>query len=418
MEQQEKYIYQAKLSGAFTPSAPVNRLDLFSGRKAQLDRVLNAIFQRGQHAVIYGERGVGKTSLANIISDWLKSLEKHNYQVVRYNCAATSTFDSIWQGVFRELSFVRNFQAAGFTNQPNQAAAVPMSMLVPTTIGSEDVRFLLQQVGSHAIVVIDEFDRVNDKGASSLLADTIKSLSDHSIDATLVIIGVADSIDDLIAEHRSIERAIVQIQMPRMSDDEVLQIIDKGFERAGMTIDNAVRIHISALSQGLPHNAHELSLFAGYAAIENDRTNVEFSDIQAAIKSAVENAQQTIVSTYTRAVSSPHQNIYKEVLLAAALASTDELGYFAAADLKGPLSVITEKRYGIDGYMRHLREFCSEQRGRILEQKGERRRFRFRFRDSIMEPFVIMRGIKEGLISEESVVELEQQATRTLQSPV
>src|SRR5580692_6075413 len=100
MEQQEKYFYQAKLSGAFTPSAPVNRLDLFSGRKAQLDRVLNVIFQRGQHAVIYGERGVGKTSLANIISDWLKSLEQHNYQVVRYNCAATSTFDSIWQGVF------------------------------------------------------------------------------------------------------------------------------------------------------------------------------------------------------------------------------------------------------------------------------------------------------------------------------
>jgi len=28
MEQQEKYFYQAKLSGAFTPSAPVNRLDL------------------------------------------------------------------------------------------------------------------------------------------------------------------------------------------------------------------------------------------------------------------------------------------------------------------------------------------------------------------------------------------------------
>jgi len=280
------------------------------------------------------------------------------------------------------------------------------------------VRFLLQQVGRHPIVVIDEFDRVKDQAASTLVADTIKSLSDHSVDATLIIIGVADSIDDLIAEHRSIERAIVQIQMPRMSDDEVLQIIDKGFQRAEMTVENSVRIHISALSQGLPHNAHELSLCAGFSAIENDRTNVEFSDIQAAIKSAVENAQQTIVSTYTRAVSSPHQNIYKEVLLAAALARTDELGYFAAADLKEPLRVVTAKRYGIDGYMRHLREFCSEQRGKILEQKGERRRFRFRFRDSIMEPFVIMRGIKERLISEESVVELEQQATRTLQSPV
>src|SRR5580692_6398479 len=107
MEQQEKYFYQAKLSGAFTPSAPVNRLDLFSGRKAQLDRVTDVIFQRGQHAVIYGERGVGKTSLANVLADWLRALEKHNYQVVRQNCSAVSNFNSIWQGVFRELAHKR-----------------------------------------------------------------------------------------------------------------------------------------------------------------------------------------------------------------------------------------------------------------------------------------------------------------------
>lgn len=411
MDQQEVYEREARLSALFTPSAPITRRDLFSGRKQQLDRVLNAIFQRGQHVVIYGERGVGKTSLANVIADWLKGLQKHNYQIVRYNCAATSTFDSIWHGLFREISFVRNIQAVGFGQTEESPARAPMDFLLPERVSSEDVRFLLQQVGSSIIIVIDEFDRVKDKAISGILADTIKSLSDHSVDATLIIIGVADSIDDLIAEHRSVERAIVQIQMPRMSDEELGKIVDTGFSRAEMQIEPEVREHIAALSQGLPHNTHELALEAGNSAVHCDRLLVKKSDLDSAIKSAVSNAQQTIVSTYHKAISSPHQNLYKEVLLAAALATTDELGYFAAGDLRRPLALITKKQYGIDSYMRHLREFCTEQRGEVLEQRGARRRFRFRFKDSIMEPFVIMRGIKDNLINEESVVKLERQRT-------
>jgi hypothetical protein len=38
----------------------------------------------------------------------------------------------------------------------------------------------------------------------------IKVLSDNSVPATLVLVGVADSVDALIVEHQSIERALVQ----------------------------------------------------------------------------------------------------------------------------------------------------------------------------------------------------------------
>lgn len=386
----------------------MSQKDLFSGRGKELSRVLDAIFQRGQHVVIYGERGVGKTSLANVISDWLAILEKHNYQLVRYNCAAGSTFQSIWTGIFRELSFVQNLQPAGF-GAAEQIKSSPMSLLLPENVSSEDVRFLLQRVQTSTIIVIDEYDRVQDEGTSKLLADTIKSLSDHSVDTTLIIIGVADSVDELILEHRSIERAIVQIQMPRMSDVELMEILDKGFEMVKMPIDSEAKLHITALSQGLPHNTHELALHAGYAAVDDDRMKIESVDLDKAICASVDNARQTIVSTYHRATSSPQKNIFREVLLAAALAPTDELGYFAAGDLRQPLQLITKRAYSIDGYMRHLNDFCSEERGMILEKKGERRKYRFRFSDSIMEPFVVMKGIKDDMISEDVVVKMELQ---------
>ena len=44
---------------AFSPGAPIDELDLLAGRTAQIDRMLDTVAQRGQHAILYGERGVG-----------------------------------------------------------------------------------------------------------------------------------------------------------------------------------------------------------------------------------------------------------------------------------------------------------------------------------------------------------------------
>jgi Cdc6-like AAA superfamily ATPase len=399
----EKLRHRAALSSAFSPSAPVSSLDLFSGRTSELERAEDAVLQRGRHVAIYGERGVGKTSLANVLPARLQYLAEINYQVVRHNCSSASTFNSMWEGVFRELSFKRN--SDGFIEP---SAPIPLSSYLQADAGPEDVRFLLQQTGISTVIIFDEFDRIpKDDATSGLLADTIKSLSDHAVNATLVIIGVADSIDDLIADHKSIERALVQIQMPRMSENELLWIIEKGFKQAEMEIEYEARCQIAALSQGLPHNVHELGLLTGLATLESGNLKANNSDVETAIKQAVRNAQQTTVASYCQAVDSPHENMYKEILLAAALAKTNDLGYFSTGDLRKPLAVITKRNYGIDAYMRHLNSFCEDSRGRVLEKTGEKRRYRFRFSQPIMAPYVIMRGIAEGLIKKEDVVEIE-----------
>lgn len=409
MDHDEKLTRKVRAAEIFTPNAPINRKDLFAGRTEQVEKLLNAIFQRGQHAIVYGERGVGKTSLANIITDWMSALQKYNYQMVKTNGAANSTFNSIWHGIMRELSIVQTDIEPGFSVKEHKKGT-PLDDLLPENVQSEDVRFALQQLGSSTIIVIDEFDRVSDKSVSSLTADTIKSLSDHSVATTIVIIGVSDSIDGLISEHKSIERAIVQIHMQRMSSDEMLQIVDNGLAILEMEIDPEAKTRIVALSQGLPFHTHALALYSVRSAIDRDRLRIEIGDVEAAIKEAVNCTQQSIVSAYQRAVSSPHQNHYKEVLLAAALAPTDDLGYFAAGDLRYPLLKITGKSYNIDRFMKHLNEFSSEDRGHILDKTGTRRRFRFRFKDSMMEPFVIMKAIKDGLIEEELVLALENEA--------
>jgi Cdc6-like AAA superfamily ATPase len=86
---------------------------------------------------------------------------------------------------------------------------------------SEHVREVFQAMDNPSIVIIDEFDRVAGNGVETDLADTIKTLADNSIETTLIVVGLADSLNQLIKEHRSIQRAIREIRMPRMSKAEL-----------------------------------------------------------------------------------------------------------------------------------------------------------------------------------------------------
>ena len=47
---------------------------------------------------------------------------------------------------------------------------------------------------------------------------------------TLIIVGAGKDISSLIGEHSSIERNLVQIKLPEMSNSELLEIITKGID--------------------------------------------------------------------------------------------------------------------------------------------------------------------------------------------
>jgi len=91
------------------------------------------------------------------------------------------------------------------------------------------------------------------------------------------------------------------------------------------------------------------------------------------------------------------------VLLACALAETDDLGYFAAADVRAPLRQITGKSYGIPNFARHLKELSQTDRGDMLQRTGETRRLRYRFNSPIMRPYIVMRGFADQLLKKEAV---------------
>jgi Cdc6-like AAA superfamily ATPase len=381
----------------FTPTTPINASVLFAGRLDQVRDIVDAIHQKGQHAILFGERGVGKTSLANVLVDFLPRSSKEKLFLPRINCDAGDDYKSIWLKVFREVFVPQKGTGIGFQPIPGESQT-SLADHLPERFGPDDVRRMLKWMsdGLQTILIFDEFDRLP-KETTRGIADTIKSLSDHAVAATILLVGVGDSVEELIEGHRSVERALVQVHMPRMSREEIGEIIANGLTRLGLGITTAVRERIVQLSQGLPHYTHLLCLHACRECMDRSRTEIGEECLEGAIQKSLSRAQQSVRTQYHVATMSPRKDhLYNEVLLACALAGCDELGYFAATDVRQPLRDITAKSYEIPAYSRHMNEFCSDKRGSVLEKTGNTRRFRFRFTDPLLQPYVVMMGYAAG----------------------
>src|SRR5205823_4698316 len=122
-------------------------------------------------------------------------------------------------------------------------------------------------------------------------------------------------------------------------------------------------------------------------------------DLSYALDASIKNAHHSVAAQYYAAtVSNKPSALFKEVLLACALAPGDQLGYFAPRDVIEPLRHITHKAYEIPAFVRHLHAFCTEDRAWVLETGGPKSRQRYRFSDPMLKPYIVLRGLKEGMV--------------------
>jgi hypothetical protein len=91
-------------------------------------------------------------------------------------------------------------------------------------------------------------------------------------------------------------------------------------------------------------------------------------------------------------------------LLAAALIQVDDLGYFAPVDLRYTLAELL-KRPDVKGSLfgQHLKNLCNEDRGSILEYTGSERKYRYRFAEPMMQPFILMHALRNGIITRQRI---------------
>lgn len=232
----------------FTPGTAIREQELFAGRLVQLEKLSQRIRMEGGHAVVYGERGVGKSSLVNIFR-YVADQNPSSVQYIRVAATDGDDFTSLFMKVFKRMTVTENGQKTSMADLYEGKSITP-----------DDILLEMEQFSkaTSPIVVIDEYDRLEDATAKRLVSDTIKLVSDEGANLTFFIVGVADAVNELLTGHRSIGRALAEIEMPRMSDSEISDIIINRLQLAGMKIDQEAIWNCIFICKGLPHFAHLL----------------------------------------------------------------------------------------------------------------------------------------------------------------
>jgi hypothetical protein len=123
---------------------------------------------------------------------------------IRKAADPSDNFTSIWKKVFRDLQISAEVDGK------------PIKMHISDIYSGRDITpdDVVRELSSFnqndiPIIVIDEFNEITDKAVPRLMANTIKALSDDGVNATLITVGVADSVADLhrrTRKHQSLLR--------------------------------------------------------------------------------------------------------------------------------------------------------------------------------------------------------------------
>lgn len=385
MSEQTNDKIRERMHSVFTPGFPINHRDFFKGRLVQIQRILETVPSPGRHPIIFGQRGVGKTSLVNILNDLLP-----DFFAVKITCDGSDTFKSIWNRVLQKATIAFKEKAFGFTREESEHKTSLTAFLGKDNgISSADVAGVLAMLQQRAIFILDEFDRVSAGVVKTALADLIKNVSDNNPNATLIVVGVGENINDLIGEHPSVARNLVQIEMPVMKGDEIKEIVVKGGERLGIQVHSEVLNEVAFLSAGFPHYAHLLGLSIAKACLIQDTAvmnRVLFDDRVCSF--AIEDAVESYRQSFTKATKTAKQSRYPQILCACGGASHDENGVFRATDVVEAMQQMFNETLTVQAVVPALQAFTEADRGAALDKVPFGTQSHYRLREPMMRPFL------------------------------
>jgi energy-coupling factor transporter ATP-binding protein EcfA2 len=140
--QREQRIRKSGVRNVFTPHQPIHSVNLFFGRQSLVKKLIEQINTPGQHALLYGNRGVGKSSLANVTAELLlKSLAGGKLYPKR--CDSQDTFETILAEPLKDVGV--DLRIAGETKSQKQGGSAGVEIPIVAKGGitsSRDTRSL------------------------------------------------------------------------------------------------------------------------------------------------------------------------------------------------------------------------------------------------------------------------------------
>jgi hypothetical protein len=323
------------------PAVPVDSVELLQGREKELRTIEHALYQEGSHIFIYGDRGVGKSSLAQTAAGTYQSSKSAPLKV---GCTDDTTF----LGAMTEIA-----RKAFDPSDPHQVTTkteVNLKLFryertksrnkeletgrVESRERALDLMRDIRDVHPMPVIVIDEFDAIQDMKERETFAKFLKMMADAHIWIPFIFSGIASSLDALLGGHGSSYRQIEAVYLDRLSWDARWDIFKNALNAFGIKYHEDIPYRIAGISDGFPYYVHLVTaklLWAVFEA-EEEQTSVGLEQYLAGVAEAANSIAPHLKVAYEKATERPSGEEFHYVIWGAA----------ATADLRRTISEMYE----------------------------------------------------------------------------
>ncbi len=286
--------------------------DFFAGRRDLLKKACLSVGRDEFSAVVFGDRGIGKTSFGwqllellsgdfDVLKQSLQPLDlKEIAELPKFKCiwlqcqSYMENIEGVLLSILKETAKDYSLSSEFSEIYSNKKIKDTIQRKYKIDLGVISAEFLFadnkeqKKYRSHKTLIQDLFREVvsfckesNQKQPIIIFIDEFDSLPDRNglgqliesmEDVRFVIIGIADNIDEIIKDHESANRKLAdsKIKIPRLSATEINSIFNKAeLETKGEIIfDHAFRDAAIFRSFGYPFLVQQFGFFAIRAVLD------------------------------------------------------------------------------------------------------------------------------------------------------
>lgn len=410
------------LMNAFNPDTELYDPDRFAGRSQQVRELVDSLHANGSTPLIYGDRGLGKSSLAlqlqliamgnvellhQIGAERLALPEGRHYLTLYVTCTdLTQTFTDLLQALVNAAESVELVQTAvGANHLVDRTTRKKLSLKFvelesSNKYATESERLSYQELNLEeklvdlcellttayeqpVLFIIDELDRMsNTRGLASFL----KAASSPNL--KFMLVGIASNVSALLTDHQSLERRLVPVQVPLMERVELEQIVSKAETHLkatgiGISFSPRAKTRLATVASGFPWFVHALGQRCLVEADDANRSMIHYAHVQRAISGVVKNRlSQQFSDLYQKAVRDSEP---REITLRA-------FAHWMDADIPtGEVYRILNQDLGIKTGSVYRGHLCKPEYGEILFAPAFQARGLVRFKNEMFKAYVRMR---------------------------
>jgi uncharacterized protein len=401
------------LAENLTPSDSIKTPERLFGREKTLTTIDRAFSSPGRQMFIYGDRGVGKTSLALTSAYLHTGIENQPIYVM---CGRTNNFGQTIQAIGNALIPVEErlekaasgggfnftlpggFGGVGVSDGTKSSTNISQPQSLNEAL--DIIRYVSAKRRSTTIVIIDEMERIEGQAEREKFAEFIRNIPELNADVRFIFCGIMHDVTELLQSHASAGRILETIELKRLNHSDLWKILTVVADKLNVKIQEEALIRISQVSDGFPHYVHLIGecLFWGMFDDESVVTKSGPAHYRTAIIGAIQRTEAALKAAYEKATYKTRNTAdYEEALWALADSRSD----------KRQISEIYESSYKWIMLKRSGRKMLTReqlnQRYLAMRKDSHARIVAgfgsgwFAFRENIMRGYVRMRAESQGI---------------------